>query len=111
MAVVAFPAGYKLERSVKMRRITGVKTDIMDDNTARQRDVSSSKKYTRIQCEYKYLTASEFNTLATFLDTNAANTITKTIDGFAYTGVVEDGWDYDMTGVTYNINFIYYASR
>lgn len=111
MAIVAFPANYRLERTSKIARTTGVVVDIMDDGAPRVREVSASTKYTRIQCEIKYLTLTEFTTLATFIETNAANDITWTIDGYNYQGVFEGGYQYDMTGISYSVSFVYYARR
>jgi hypothetical protein len=109
MATVAFPAGYNLERDSTFENVSNVTVDIMSDGTPRQRTTSATP-YTSIACKFAYLTATDKQTLVTFLTTNAANTITWTIDGVNYSGVFMGNMSITMTGPLYNVTFTYYAT-
>ena len=108
MATVAFPAGYNLERDSTFENVSNVVVDIMSDGTPRQR-VTGTSPYTRISCKFDYLSAANKATLTDFLEDNAANTITWTIDGINYSGVFMPGHNVSMTGPLYNVTFTYYA--
>jgi len=108
MTTVAFPSGFNLERSTAFQNQSNVVVDIMSDGTPRQRTLGTVP-YTRIGCQFDYLSDTDKNTLVSFLEDNAANTITWTIDGIDYSGVFMPGYNLSMTGPLYNLSFDYYA--
>lgn len=110
MAVAAFPTGYYLSRSTAISNNNGVAVDVMDDNAPAQRTLSPDQ-YTTFNCVYRHLTVAEKNTLEAFLEDNAANIITQTIDGTAYIGVLVGGHKRGMVGAVYTISFTYYATE
>jgi len=109
MTTVAFPSGFNLERESTFSNNSNVVVDFMSDGTPRQRTLGTTP-YTTIACKFDYLAAADKETLVTFLDTNAANTITWTIDGIDYSGVFLPGYNVSMTGPLYNVSFSYYAA-
>ena len=108
MTTVAFPAGFNLDRDSTFDNSSNVAVDIMSDGTPRQR-VLGTVPYVTIRCKFAYLFATDKATLVSFLDDNAANTITWTIDGVNYSGVFMPGYTVTMTGPLYNVSFEYYA--
>jgi len=108
MTTAAFPAGFNLARSAVIRTLSTTAVDIMTDGTPRQRTLTANF-YTTINCVYEYLTVIEKITLEWFLAANMANTITMTIDGYNYSGVILDGYEITMNGPLYQVSFNYYA--
>jgi hypothetical protein len=109
MTTAAFPDGYNLDRSTTFRNNNAVQTDIMSDGTPRQR-VLGATQYKTIACKITYLTLADKDVLVTFLEDNASNTITWTIDGIDYSGVFIDSYNLSMTGPLFNVDFTYYAA-
>lgn len=108
MSTVAFIGGYNLSRSTTFRHTPRAAVDIMNDGTPQQR-LMSTEAFLTISCLFEYLTATEKLILEIFLLTNAANTITWTIDGVNYSGVFLGGHSVTMTGPLFNVSFDYYA--
>jgi len=108
MTTAAFPAGFNLERESTFDNDHGVVVDIMSDGTPRQRQLGTAQWKT-IKCKFDYLTATQKDTLVSFMETNAANTITWTIDGTNYIGVFKASYSLSMSGPLYNLSFDYYA--
>lgn len=105
--MAAFPSGYNLDRSSAFTFDEGVETDVFA-GAATQRVIGGS--YVTIDCKYQHLTSAERSTLRTFL-TGAARyeTVTMTIDGINYSGVLLGGFTETMTGNRYTISFNYRA--
>lgn len=108
MSTVAFPAGYNLSRSSTFNHRPAAAVDIMSDGTPRARTLTASAFLT-ISCLFEYLTAAESAALVSFLLTNEGNTITWTVDGINYSGMVTGGQQRTMTGPLFSISFDYYA--
>lgn len=109
MTTVAFPA-LTLDRESSFQHENLAKVDTLTDGSARVR-VLSTTQYVTIRCVFKYLDSTDKATLETFLKENRGNTITWTIDGVDYSGVLVGGHSVTMTGPLFNISFTYYASE
>jgi hypothetical protein len=108
MSTVAFISGYNLSRATTFRIAPSTAVDIMSDGTPRVRTLNTSK-FATISCLFEYLTDAERLTLQLWLVLNDSNTITWTIDGINYSGVIVGGHTATMTGPLFNISFDYYA--
>jgi hypothetical protein len=108
MTTVAFISGYNLSRSSTFSHKPSTAVDIMSDGTPRTRTMTP-EDFVTVSCLFEYLTSTESSTLRTWLLTNAANTITWTIDGINYSGVIVGGHSATMTGPLFSISFDYYA--
>lgn len=108
MSTVAFPSGYNLSRSSQFRFHSATAVDIMSDGTPRQRTLRDSA-YVTVSCLFEYLTATERAILLIFILVNSGNTITWTIDGISYSGVIVSDYSETMAGPLYNVSFEYYA--
>ena len=109
MTTVAFPAGFNLDRSTTFQSGKNTVVDISSDGTPLLRTLNITP-YTSINCRFTYLSLASRNTLVTFITDNESNTITWTIDGINYSGVILPGYSISMTGPLYNVEFTYYAS-
>ncbi len=108
MSTVAFPSGYNLSRSSTFKFHSAAAVDIMSDGTPRTRTLRSSA-FVTVSCLFEYLTAAERGYLLLFVLINAGNTITWTIDGINYSGVIVGDFSETMTGPLYSVSFEYYA--
>ena len=108
MTTVAFPSGYNLSRSSTFKHHPSTAVDIMSDGTPRQRTLTAGY-FVTVSCVFEYLTAIEKFVLVVFLILNAGNTITWTIDGLNYSGVIVGGHSETMVGPLYTVTFDYYA--
>ena len=108
MSTVAFPTGYNLSRASQFRFHSSTAVDFMSDGTPRQRTLRSNA-YVTVSCLFEYLTSTERGLLLIFILLNAGNTITWTIDGINYSGVIVGDYSETMTGPLYSVAFEYYA--
>jgi len=110
MATVAMLSNYFITRDSGFEWAGLTNVTVMDDNTPRLQQVATSDWVT-IGCQFTMLTLAEKNTLVAFIQANAMNTITWTIDGVNYSGVFKKGHRESMSGPRYNISLDYYAKK
>jgi hypothetical protein len=108
MAIVAFPSGYNLARDSGFRNASTEQFDVMSDGAPRSRRVTS-KRYVSIACRFGALYRAEKDALELFIVTNAANTITWTIDGINYSGRIIGDHSTTMSGILFNLSFDFYG--
>ena len=108
MSTVAFPSGYNLSRSSTFRHSAAAAVDIMSDGTPRSRTLTTGR-FVTVSCLFEYLTADETTYLVSWLTTNEGNTVTWTIDGVNYSGMIIGGQQRTMTGPLFSVSFEYYA--
>lgn len=110
MATVAFPASLAnlLERKSPVAVDDGVRDDVRDDGEPLA-IIVREEEWTTIRCRFSWLTATEYDTLKTFLRTNRGNTVTWAIDAENYSGRILGGWGYTKDGNRFSVNFTYYA--
>ena len=110
MTTVAFPTGLYLERDSAFTFNTNTQVDYLADGSARVR-VKGTDQYVTIECNFKNMFTADKDTLTAFLSTNCSNTITWTIDGTNYSGVFVGPYKLTMTGILFNVSFVYYATE
>jgi hypothetical protein len=108
MSTVAFPSGYNLSRSSTFRHHPAAAVDVMSDGTPRARTLTTGR-FVTVSCLFEYLTLTEMQILLLFLLVNEGNTVTWTIDGISYSGMVTNGQQRTMTGPLFSVTFEYYA--
>ena len=114
MATVAFPAAFEplIDRRSAFSVEGKTKVDVVADGSPRIRTVRATE-YTTVVVQLRHLELSEHDTLVAFLKTNQANTVTMSIDGTDYSGVIRPAgrrlYGKTMSGNRFNITFSYYA--
>lgn len=107
----AFPSGFYLERSSRLRIRSKVRVDFMDDGTPLSQQVSNDTWY-RYTCLTQPLSQTDKNTLVAFVEDNASTPdVTWTIDGVSLTGRFIGDIDVSMEGAFYRLRFDYYAKE